>query len=112
MSASGVFDGALVVVEVVVTYEMDVKVKVVAVLVVVVGAVLVDVVLVDVGEVLVEVVMTAGGPRTRTYELMVVAACTPGVAKSPIAKPISMDDVVLRAGNGSYGEAFASLKGL
>jgi hypothetical protein len=34
----------------------------------------------------------AAGPRTRTYEAMVVAACRPGLEYSPTANPISMDE--------------------
>ena len=54
-----------------------------------------DVELVVVDEVL------AAGPSTRTYEAMLVAACCPGIAKFPTAKPISICDPATKLGNGS-----------
>ena len=57
-------------------------------------------------------VVLAAGPRTSTYEAMVVAACWPGIAKFPTAKPSSIDEPATRLGNGSCGEAPFSLNGL
>jgi hypothetical protein len=56
----------------------------------------VDVVLLEV-----EVVVIGAGPRVRTYEIMLVATCSPGLEKSPTAKPISIDEPATRLGNGS-----------
>ena len=100
-----VVDG-VVVVEVVV---VDVVLPVIEVeLVIEVALVDVDV---DVELVEVDDVVNVAGPKVRVYDAMFVAACWPGTAKFPVAKPISIGVPAARLVNGSYGEALPSLKG-